>query len=266
MNTSPKIPPLKNNPDELLIYGRRAVEAVWKRRPQAIIRAYATSERLSWLGEMLRWCATQRKAYHMVSPADLEKITHSVHHEGVALLIKAKPKVSELDLLSSLEKKPGALVLLDGVNNPHNIGAIMRTMAHFGNPALIGALGELPEISPAWARISEGATEMVALHRARSHLGIMAALKQQGYVSFALSSQASETIYDCSLPAKSLFLFGNEISGLSAPVLKQADRSLVIPGSGQLPSLNVSAAAALCLGEWYRQQAHTLAAASLRRK
>jgi RNA methyltransferase, TrmH family len=243
---------MKNSNDELLIYGRRAVRAVWEQRPHAIIRAYATKERVSWLGDMLKWCAEQRKAYHLVSEAELEKITHSVHNEGVALLIKAKPSLSESELFSLIKAKPASLLFLDGVSNPHNVGALIRTMTHFGSPVVIGQDGELPEISAAWVRISEGGSEVVEIHRCRDKRALLLALKNLGYKLFALSRHGKRGIYNTPLPERCVFLLGHEIHGLSKAVLALADETLCLPGTGVMSSLNVSAAGAICLSEWYR--------------
>jgi TrmH RNA methyltransferase len=237
----------------VLIYGRRAVQAVWERRPSAIIRAYATAERVSWLGDMLKWCAAQRKAYHMVSAAELEKISHSSHHEGVAVLVQIKPEIDEAQLIKICRTSPSALLYLDGVSNPHNLGAIARSMAHFGSTCMLGAAGELPALSASWARVSEGGSEFVEVHRSSDSLALLGKLKKDGYTTFALSSKGKASLYEAKLPERSIFLLGHEIHGLSPTMLQQADATLGIPGSGNMSSLNVSVASALCLSEWYRR-------------
>jgi len=94
-------------------------------------------ERLSEMGDVLKWCANNKKAYHVVSKEDLATISGSVHHEGVALLAKRRPVVFEDDLYAKLKNERQPLIVLDEVLNPHNIGAILRIMAHFGWKHLI---------------------------------------------------------------------------------------------------------------------------------
>lgn len=250
------MPKKKNDSDEMLIYGRRAVMAAWQCRPEAIVRAYATKERINWVGDILKWCAKHKKAYHIVNEEELAKITHSVHHEGLALLVKVKPSYTEESFLRKVSSLPNSsLLFLDGVSNPHNIGAITRSMAHFGSYFLLGDQAELPNLSSAWARISEGGSEWVDIVRIKDKLSTLEKLKEMGFSVIALSSHGKETIYESQMPKKSAFLLGHEIHGLSQAMQKIADKIVSIPGTGNISSLNVSVTAAICLSEWYRRNA-----------
>jgi TrmH RNA methyltransferase len=162
--------------------------------------------------------------------------------------------LSGVEFFAALGTGPQALMFLDGVSNPHNVGAITRSMAHFGSRFLLGAAGELPPMSASWARISEGGSEMVDIHRSEDKSALLASLTQKGYTSYALSSKGSKSLYEVDLPERSIFLLGHEIHGLAPSVVNSASVSIRIPGSGKMGSLNVSTAAALCLSEWYRRR------------
>lgn len=245
----------KTQSPELMIYGRRAVIAAWEKRPKDIVRAYVTKERMNWISDILKWCAQQKKAYHIVTEAELEKVCHSVHHEGVALLTKKRPELEEAQWLKQPQTS-SIILMLDGVANPHNLGAIARSMAHFGAPLLIGEKDELPPLSASWMRVSEGGCEFVDVLWVKDKLATLQHLKKSGYTIMALSSHVKESIYQTSIPKKVVFTLGNEISGLSEKVEKLANKVVRIPGTGAMESLNVSVTAAICLNEWYRGQQH----------
>ncbi len=243
--------------NELLIYGFRAAKALWKHRPQDIVRIYCTEESVRNFGDALKWCATQKKAYHMVTIKELEDVTSSVHHEGIAMLAKMPEPIDSKEFLDSAAlkgKNIGPLVFMDGVSNPHNLGAITRSMAHFGSLFLLGDAQELPRISSAWARLSEGGIEHIKLVTTTNKFSFLKDLKDKGFSLFAMSSHGKSSLYKTTLPEKSVFILGNEITGLSKDIAKLVSTYIAIPGTGVIDSLNVSASTAICLSEWSSQR------------
>jgi TrmH RNA methyltransferase len=236
-------------------YGFNACEALWKNRAIDIIRVYVEEGRLKDFGTLLKWCAKQKKAYHVCTPADLEKIAASVHHEGIVILAHAPKSLTDEDLDGRLAALSGAtsLIYLDGVQNPHNVGSITRLAAHFGVPLIIGKEKELPRLSPSAARVAEGAAEHVPFLVVKDPDVAIAKLKKKGYKVVVTSSHADTMLYQTKLPAKALFVFGGETAGASAKLAKLADLSVNIPGTGVVESLNVAIAAGLFLGEFWRE-------------
>lgn len=250
----PKKLPAPKTPNELLYYGFHAVRAVYKNRRDEVIRAYCTEERLEEMGDILKFCAKNKKAYHVVTKEDLEKITQSVHHEGVALLAKRKARISEEDLYLSLEEKRQPLIVLDAVLNPHNIGSIMRAMAHFGWKYLVCDQEYFMPLSASAARMSEGGCEFVDLVAYKNEDVFLNKLKQLGYQTLGTSTHGRKSLY--SIPLKTqccAFFLGNEVSGLSKDLMKKLDTTLAIPSIGEVQSLNVAMASALLIGECMRQ-------------
>lgn len=237
---------------EIMIYGKEAVLALWKQRSEDIVRVYATEERLGAVKNLLKWCAEQKKAYHVVSNEDMDKITNATHHGGVAALSKKRRFIDFTDFLKTIKEPLGPIIFLDGVVNPHNIGAIARTMAHFGSSYLLGAKKTMPEFSPSSMRISEGGSEWVDLVLCQNPIESLLDLKKIGYSIIALSQRSQKTIYEHKLPKKSVFIFGSELEGLSKDILKIVDQTTSIPGTSKIESLNVSVSCGICLSEWYR--------------
>src|SRR5690606_27145328 len=116
--------------DELKIYGMNACLGFFRKRNQDLIRVYLTEEKLKTLKEVISFCVNSKLAYHIVGNDELENISESKHHEGVVFLVKNK-KIGQLK-----EYRPGlndsGFMALENVSNPHNIGAVLRSMAHFG--------------------------------------------------------------------------------------------------------------------------------------
>ncbi len=236
---------------ELLYYGEHICTTLASRRRADIIRVYCIEERLAQFGELLRWCAKNRKAYHVVSSTDLEKVTGSVHHEGVAVLARAPLVGTGESLLQLLKQEARPIVFLDGVQNPHNIGTIMRVMANFGWPYLVGH-SELPSLTAAAARMSEGGAEFVRSFTCADLQSFCLDLKKLGYTLIGTSSHVKESLYSKPLPEKSALILGAEVLGMSAEMESLMDEARQIPGSGQVESLNVAVACGLLLGEYTR--------------
>lgn len=238
---------------ELLYYGQHICLKLADRRRDDIIRVYCTEDLMPAFKPTLQWCAANRKAYHIVSGKDLERITGSVHHEGVAILAK-QVRHGSLEALSSLLKvlPETPLLYLDGVQNPHNIGTIMRVMASFGWPFVVGPQTMAP-ISAAGARMSEGGAEFVEVFTAESSLAFVDWAKMNGYTIFGTSSHESSSLFQVQLPRKSIFVLGHEVHGMTKDLEAKVDKRIVIPSTAQVESLNVAVATGILVAEYTRQ-------------
>lgn len=243
---------LKKN--EMLYYGVHTCQSLFRHRRTAIVRAYCTEERLRDFSSMLKWCSQEKKAYHVVSKEDLAKIADSVHHEGVCILARKKPDLGEQDLLTELKKEKSPLVIVDGVQNPHNVGSIMRAMGHFGWKHMIFPSALKFKLTPSAARMSEGGCELVSTYEFKNDKAFIDNLKALGFTLYGTSSHAKKSLFTEKLPPKSIaYVFGNEISGVSESMSKLIDEMLIIPGTGGVKSLNVAMACALSIAEHTRQ-------------
>lgn len=244
----------KNRKGEFLYYGINICKTIFTVRSDEIIKVYITQNQTKEFKELLTWCARQKKAYHITENSEMEKVTGSVHHGGIALIAKA-PAVNGLTELKNNLKQSGysPILFMDGVQNPHNIGIIMRTMAHFGWSALVG--GEnLPGLSAAAARMSEGGCEFVNMYRIPEIEDLFGWAKGNGYKFIGTSSHSERSLYGYTIPRKSFFIIGDEVEGMSRPMIHICDEMLKISGTDNVESLNVSVACSIILGEYFRQQ------------
>lgn len=229
--------------------------ALWQQRPQDVIRIYVTEQSCKQFGAMLKWAAAQRLAYHLVPEEDLQRLTESIHHQGICVLAREPVACEFAQLHSALASRDGPHLLgyLDGVENPHNLGAVVRSCAHFGVEYLLGEQGRLPRMSPSACRIAEGGAEHVQLVLLQDRDVELNALHAQGFQLIAAGADG-EPLYDQPLPARSVLVMGAEGGGVSSGLRARADRIVAIPGSGQVESLNVSVAFAVIAAEYTRQR------------
>ena len=239
---------------EIYYHGRNACEAIYKQRSQDIIRVYVKRELAAEFKDLLNFCSSQRLAFHLVGDGDLERLTDTKHHDGICILAREKRFTNEKDLMRGIGGGRTLVMYLDGVGNPHNLGAILRTASHFGVKYVAGADEELPRISPAANRTSEGGAEHVELVRVEEAETFLDRLQSSGFQVYAFeNSPKAISLFDITLNEKACFVMGAEVTGLSNVVKSSADVLVKIPGTGNVESLNVSVAAALAMAEFTRQ-------------
>lgn len=241
---------------EMRLYGRNACLAAFAARPDNLRKIYLTEARLGDLKPALAWCAKHRLGYRIVENADLDKLTGSRHHEGVCFEMLRPAALSLEELLAAQPAAPkrSLLIWLDGVGNPHNLGALLRSAAHFAVAGVIVPASSSLDLSGAAARVAEGGAEAVSLARVADDAAAVAALRGAGYTISATVPRAGLDLYSTRLAARTVLVFGAEGEGMSAALIDAADQRLTIPGSGVVDSLNISASAAVVLGEYWRQQ------------
>lgn len=246
----------RRNPDEVRVYGLNACLAVFNSRPDDVRKVYLVQARLGELQPVLAWCVQRRLGYRVVESADLDKLTQTQHHEGVCFEVRRRPLVSLSTLLQSLPRppKPALLVWLDGVGNPHNFGAVLRSAANFGVHGLILARESALNVSGAAMRVAEGGAEAVPIAQTVPGEDVFGALRNAEISVAATVPREGESLYTATLPKRVVFVLGAEGGGLSQGLIDRADVHLTIPGSGAVESLNVAASAAVLFGEYYRQQ------------
>ena len=236
---------------EMKVYGRHAALNLFKKRPQDVIRAYTTQDGVFEFKDLIRHCVDHKLAYHVVNTEELDKLSRATHHEGILLVVKTKkiPTVKEL-----LSQNGRILILaLEEVENPHNLGAIMRSAAHFGVTGILYEAKVPVALTASAFRTSEGGAESVpAVHLANWN-EVFEAAKSKGYKTFATSSHDGQSLFKTDFPDKTILFMGAEGTGLSDKILKKIDDRISIPGSGEVESLNVSNATAAVLTEWFRQ-------------
>jgi RNA methyltransferase, TrmH family len=245
------------------VTGVAACLELFKSRPSDIVRAYVTEQKLPLFKKQLRLLAETKRAYHVVAEDELSKIADgSLHAEGVCLLVKSISHIAPLDLLERLEKvknpKAQIILFLENVENPHNLGALARVVAHFGAEAIVCLNSETSlsaRTNAAFYRVAEGgaeatpvcdlsATDLKSFHKKSLSLG---------FQWMATSSHAKKDIYEIEFATKTILMLGSESQGLSEQMEALAQVHVNIAGTGKVESLNVATAAAVMVAEFKRQ-------------
>lgn len=235
---------------EMKIIGYNACQMVFQKRPQDIVKIFLTEENVKKFSSVLKMCAAKKKAYKITTDEDLEKISGSLHHEGVCFYVKKKNIPSYEQFLSKTHDKKICVVALENVDNPHNVGAIMRVCANFGASALLLQKASIFQ-NPAVFRTSEGSAEWVDLLDCKNLTDAVLDFRKNGFKIFTTSSHIGKPPHKVLFPEKTLLVFGSERFGLTQDLLKKGDTILSIPSTGHVESLNVSCAASIILNQYY---------------
>lgn len=202
------------------------------------------------LADLLREAAKRRIAYNEVDDETLSRMADSVHHEGVCLLVRPLPAATTSDI-AARAKDGGLVVALDGVDNPHNVGAILRSAAYFGVAAVVAASADDKNpVTAAARRVAEGGAELVPIARPARLDVALRELKDHGFAVIGADARGSVRVSELGWPERAVLVLGHERHGLSSDAQKLCDTRVRIPGTGAVESLNVSVAAGVLIASY----------------
>ncbi len=226
------------------------MQALFARRPADVERLFFDERRAPLLSEACAAMARARRPYRLVKAEELGRIAGTVLHGGVVAVARPLP-VPLFDPQAAKDWR-GPLLMLDGVGNPHNLGAIVRTAAFFGLGRLVlsdhaGQAGP----SEAAYRVAEGGFEAVSLYRARGFAAQIRRLRASHRV-IGTALERGRPLDPATLAAGAdgrpvALVLGNEEEGLPRATLEACEEIGYIPGTGAVQSLNVAATAAILI-------------------
>jgi 23S rRNA (guanosine2251-2'-O)-methyltransferase len=216
------------------------------------------------VGEVVRLAKSRGVPVRFEDRPQLDRLAGTREHQGIAALAAAKPVVELEDLLSvNKEAATGLLVLLDGVEDPHNLGAIVRSALAAGAQGVVIPERRAAGLSDTVERASAGALAHLPVARVKNLVRAMEEMKEAGYWLVGLDERAEKTYTEADLKGSVGIVLGREAEGLHELTRKRCDFLVSIPTAGPVRSLNVSVAAGIMLFEAVRQRG-TLRAASNR--
>lgn len=240
------------------IYGIHAVKAVLEKRPDEIQALYlkSTLSQDAKIQAILTLAKRQAIAIQWKSAEDFQRQFGDVVHQGIAANLQSKKIEDEYALLDLLaqQKEPAFLLILDHVQDPHNLGACLRTADAAGVQAVIIPKDQAATLTPVARKVACGAAETVPLITVTNLSRLMSQLKEQGVWLIGLTEEADDGLYDFNLTGSIAIVLGAEGQGLRRLTKEHCDHLLHIPMAGAVSSLNVSVATGVCLFEAIRQR------------
>ncbi len=201
------------------------------------------------LQELIDMCRQRQIPVRFEARDALDRVASTASHQGVVAFGTAH-EYAALDHVMGVEM----LVVLDGVEDPHNLGAAIRTVNAAGAGAVIIPERRAVGLTDVVAKASAGAVEYTPVVRVVNIAQTLEKLKAQGYWIYGLDERGTQPYTTVDFADRSVLVLGAEGKGLHEHVKKRCDVLMKIPMAGQIPSLNVSVAAGVVLFEWRRQR------------
>ena len=187
--------------------------------------------------------------------ARLSQLAGTPRHQGVVARVTPLPTRHSLDDVLDAVSGPPLLLVLDGVTDPHNLGACLRVADGAGAHAVVAPKDHAVGLNATVAKVASGAAETVPYLMVTNLARTLGELKERDIVVVGTSEDAEATLYDIDLSGPVALVLGAEGPGLRQLTRKTCDRLVRIPMAGAVESLNVSVAAGVCLFEALRQRA-----------
>jgi 23S rRNA (guanosine2251-2'-O)-methyltransferase len=238
-----------------VLFGFHAVGVRLKTAPQSVIEIYADPTRRD--ARMRQFLDRAADAGVRVIEADgvrLAKLAGSHGHQGVAARVQPLPQAHSLDDLLDAVQGPPLLLVLDGVTDPHNLGACLRVADGAGAHAVIAPKDHAAGINATVAKVASGAAETVPYFMVTNLARTMGELKERNIWCIGTSEEAPKTIHQVDLKGPMALVLGAEGAGMRQLTRKTCDELVAIPMRGAVESLNVSVASGICLYEALRQR------------
>lgn len=238
------------------IYGVHAVRALLLRRPERILRVRLAAGRDDpRVRELCELASRHGLPIERAEAREFKQLLGEVVHQGVMAEIDALPAWTEDDLLDALGGATHPLVLaLDGVQDPHNLGACLRTADACGALALVVPKDRAAQLTPTVRKVAAGAAETTPVVAVTNLVRCLTLLKQAGLWVVGAESQANKRAQDVDLRTGTVLVLGAEGAGLRQLTRQSCDFLVRLPQLGAVESLNVSVAAGMLLYEAVRQR------------
>ena len=238
-----------------ILHGFHAVSACLRQRPESVRALYLSGARHDpRMRELLVQAEAAGCAVHMVAPVRLDGLAGSPRHQGVVAEVDAATRALTLDDVLETLAEPALLLVLDGVTDPHNLGACLRNADAFGAHAVIIPKDRSVGVNATVAKAASGAADTIPVITVTNLARALRDMKARGI--WVLGADAGgESLFTADVGGPVAWVLGAEGDGLRRLTRELCDRIVGIPLSGSVGSLNVSVAAGVCLYATRQQRA-----------
>ncbi len=239
------------------VYGLHAVRAVLRQGELQVLRAWAQDSRHDpKLETLIGELQAQGVRVERVPRRELDRLAPDARHQGILLELHAGAAVTEQDLEGFLTtlKPPVLLLVLDGVTDPHNLGACLRSADAAGVQAVILPKDKSAGITPVVRKVACGAAESLPIFAVTNLARTLRTLQDAGIWIYGAAGEADQTLYDIDFKGNVALVLGAEGGGMRRLTREHCDGLVKIPMAGTVESLNVSVATGVLLYEVVRQR------------
>ncbi|MGD8672952.1 MAG: 23S rRNA (guanosine(2251)-2'-O)-methyltransferase RlmB [Thiogranum sp.] len=239
------------------VFGLHAVTSLLQRNPTRVSLLLALESRDdARMQQVLELAEKANVPIRRVARGELDELVQGVSHQGVVAETGAAPVIGEKELPEFLDAlpHPAFLLILDGIQDPHNLGACLRTADAAGVDAVILPRDRSAPLNATVRKVACGAAEFVPVVRVTNLARIMRAIRDRGIWVYGAAGEAESTLYQTDLSGPLALVLGGEGKGLRRLTREHCDGLVSIPLDGSVSSLNVSVATGICLFEARRQR------------
>lgn len=241
--------------DSTIVYGFHAVISRMRQNALSVQEIYVDGARKdARTQDLVKLAASHDVRVIAVDAQRLDGLTGNVRHQGVAARVAASKPRHDLDEVLDRISGAALLLVLDGVQDPHNLGACLRVADAFGVHAVIAPKDRAVGITPIVSKVASGAAETVPYVAVTNLARTLRELKERNIWIVGADEAATTLLYGAKLTGALAWVFGAEGEGMRRLTREHCDQLVRIPMSGTVESLNVSVASAVCLGETFRQR------------
>ncbi|HET8864470.1 MAG TPA: 23S rRNA (guanosine(2251)-2'-O)-methyltransferase RlmB [Gracilimonas sp.] len=242
--------------ENFFIYGRNPVEETLQNRPDEVDKIFVKNNIKPSTYQNINELAQENDVPLVKVPgAKIYNLVGKVNDQGFVAQLSAAKYTNFFDWVETLvlSENP-AVLLLHGIEDPHNFGAILRSAAAAGIEAVIIPMQNQAPVNATVFKTSAGTAGRIPIIRVHDLNQAFKDLKAIGFTIVGLDGEAKETLWETDLDQPIVFLIGSEGEGIHAENLKRCDKVLNIPMTNNVESLNASVSAALISYEWMRQK------------
>lgn len=239
------------------LFGLHSVQALLKSSPQRVLELYCLQGRDDQrLSKVLKLAEGQGISVQTMARAKLDAMVEGENHQGIVAVCRPGPIHDEAFLLRHLEglDHPPFLLVLDGVTDPHNLGACLRSAEAAGVDAVVAPRDKSAGLSPVARKVACGAAEVLPFVPVTNLARTLKKLQEKGVWLVGAAGEAEASLYQSDLKGPLALVMGAEGEGLRRLTRETCDYLIKIPMAGTVSSLNVSVATGICLFEAVRQR------------
>ena len=245
-------------PKSNLVIGRNSLRELLKHKAARISKVYSSNAGSSTkqggdqvAAELIAMLNHHRIPIESCDRAKLTELAQTDSHQGFVGVLREQPEMTLTSFIESTQDQARLMVLiLDSLNDPHNLGAVLRAAECFGVSAVIISKNRGTDVTPVVSKVSVGAAEIVPIIKVSNLVDAARKLSDNNFWLVAADGSAKASLNTFEFPDRTALILGSEGDGIQPLLLKQAGFTVKIPLYGQIESLNVSQAAAVLLYKW----------------